>query len=266
VETAPGGRAPPDDTAGLIDTGGRRSPLRRKGGPVVTVAPSSPSEFERHSASQRPQYVPDQPAQFKEICHDLRQPIATILMLASAASSESGLPPSVLHRLGQIAEQAEWMSCLLRRSLEDDGDAFEVPEVADLREVVSRVAEMARAGFTGSMSIHQVSSSPLLVHADPVLLHRAIGNLLSNAFRAAGPQGSVALRLRRRRGAATVEIEDDGPGFGRVVSGQGIGLGITQRLAAACGGYVDIEDGAQGGTLARLWIPTVVSDGPRGTS
>lgn len=232
----------------------------------MTVAPTSPPEFERHTTPQRPLIVSDWPTHFTEVCHDLRQPLAAILMLAAAASGEPDLPPSVLHRLGQIAEQAEWLSCLLRRSPEDGGDAVGAPEITDLRELVPQVAEMARVGFTGHLMIHQASSAPLLVYADPVLLHRAIANLLSNAFRAAGLQGTVALRLRRRRGAATVEIQDDGPGFGRVMPGEGIGLRITQRIATACGGHVDIEDGPQGGTLARLSLPAVTRSGRRRTS
>jgi Histidine kinase-, DNA gyrase B-, and HSP90-like ATPase len=250
-------RTPEGDVGRYAGGDGSHLPLAEKDNAVMTAQPSPAPDAEWRKAAV-PTVDPHEPAVIREICHDLRQPVAAILMLVSAASCEPGLPSSVRCQLDQVTEQAEWLSCMLRQAL-DSGITGETPETTDLRVLIPQVVDVARVGFTGHLTINQASTRPLLVRADPVPLRRAVANLLSNAFHAAGPHGTVALRLRRRRGAAAVEIEDDGPGFGMVDPGHGIGLTITQRIAARYAGRVDIEDGAQGGTLARLWLPIVAS-------
>ena len=47
-----------------------------------------------------------------ELCHDLREPAATIVMLADAAATESGDPLAVRRRLRQIQAQAQWLAAL----------------------------------------------------------------------------------------------------------------------------------------------------------
>ena len=49
-------------------------------------------------------------ADLREICHDIRQPIAGVLALAGAAAAEAELAQDVRSRLEQIVELAEWQS------------------------------------------------------------------------------------------------------------------------------------------------------------
>ena len=46
----------------------------------------------------------------REVCHDIRQPIAGVLALAGAALVEADLPEGARSRLERIVELAAWQS------------------------------------------------------------------------------------------------------------------------------------------------------------
>ena len=54
--------------------------------------------------------------------------------------------------------------------------------------------------------------------------------------RAAGPAGTVTVTVHRGTEVVRVLVEDDGPGFGHVPSGSGLGLPVTRRELEAMGG------------------------------
>lgn len=51
---------------------------------------------------------------FRETCHDMRQPVASVLALAGAALSEPGLPRTVRVSLEQIVQQAERLADMIQ--------------------------------------------------------------------------------------------------------------------------------------------------------
>src|SRR2546430_12822819 len=54
-------------------------------------------------------------SRLREVCHDMRQPVATIIVLAEAALSNDEIPLGVRRRLGQVMDQAEWLGEMLDR-------------------------------------------------------------------------------------------------------------------------------------------------------
>ena len=52
-----------------------------------------------------------------EFCHDLRQPLATILALVAACRTEPDLQPGVIRRLRQIQAEASQMSEMVERKV-----------------------------------------------------------------------------------------------------------------------------------------------------
>src|SRR2546423_11902643 len=52
-----------------------------------------------------------------EFCHDLRQPLATILALVAACRTEPDLQPGVIRRLRQIQTEASQMSEMVERKV-----------------------------------------------------------------------------------------------------------------------------------------------------
>jgi signal transduction histidine kinase len=86
-------------------------------------------------------------------------------------------------------------------------------------------------------------------------------NLLDNATRAAGPSGTVTAEVSRWDSQMLLAVEDDGPGFGRLVKdeglvkGHGLGLSAVARHADQLGGRLECGRGSLGGGRVSLWLP-----------
>ena len=87
----------------------------------------------------------------------------------------------------------------------------------DLTSLVNECIQVF--GLTYDVPIEVDDSGPAFGLGDPVLLRRAIGNVLDNALRAAGDQGTVHVKVGSDEHSASVEVRDDGTGFGTIASG-----------------------------------------------
>jgi len=103
--------------------------------------------------------------------------------------------------------------------------------------------------------ISEADSRPLVV-LDPRA--PASQDALDNAVRAAGPDGTVEVAVRREGSRAVLEVSDDGPGFGRVPTQQGLGLVTVRRFVSRVRGTLDIGRSRLGGARLTLSMPTLV--------
>jgi Histidine kinase-, DNA gyrase B-, and HSP90-like ATPase len=180
----------------------------------------------RFPLSAEVEYAPDT-VQLREMCHDMRQPIASILALAAAALTEPGLAVTARGRLEQIVGQAEWLADMIDGSLagpgqEDPGETDQPDHAhADVVRIVSEVIAAECLTWSGEVTLTS-PSGPVWRALHPVLLRRVVANLLGNATRAAEPAGAVTVEIRRDKGGVMLAVEDNGPGFGQVPSGTGL--------------------------------------------
>lgn len=179
------------------------------------------------------------------VCHDLRQPVAAIMMLAAAASV-GDIDHETRLRLDQIIAEASWISSIIRDGLADQASE----EDLDLREIVRATATQLRSGKV-TYDI-QVRERPVPLRGNGVLLRRALENLVDNAHRAAGPGGTVRLAVRETGSWAVIEVEDSGPGFGRIDPGCGLGLAVVADVASRHGGTLVVGRSRLGGARIRL--------------
>jgi signal transduction histidine kinase len=184
-----------------------------------------------------------------ELCHDLREPAATIVMLADAAATESGDPLAVRRRLRQIQAQARWLAALL-----ESGSTSDEPRLLDVGALVKDCLEHIALNGPHSPTV-EVPVGVALVEAPPIALRRAVANVIANAVRAAGPDGAVVVRIGHSGDFVAVEVEDDGPGFGRIPTVHGVGLEITDAALRFLGGGLEISAVPSGGTCVCLRIP-----------
>ena len=68
-------------------------------------------------------------------------------------------------------------------------------------------------GLTYDVPVDVDESGPVFGRGDPVGLRRAIGNVLDNALRAAGDQGTVHVKVSSDDHTAAVEVSDNGTGL-----------------------------------------------------
>ena len=195
----------------------------------------------------------------REVCHDIRQPIAGVLALAGAALTEMDLPVNTRSRLERIIELAEWQSNVVENWLEIGGGGG--PPGVGLTNVVRVINEAAAAErlvWPGNLTLIWPSER-ILIRTHPVVLRRMTANLLGNATRAAGPSGTVTVEVSRWGSRTLLAVEDDGPGFGWLAQGHGLGLSVVARQAVQDGGRLECGRGSLGGGRVSLWLPSAAS-------
>lgn len=204
--------------------------------------------------------TPDMVRWLSETCHDLRQPVASVLALAGAALTEPGLSAAARGRLDQIVGQAEWLAdiigdCLAAHEQEQPDELAESGAgCADVVHIVGEAVAAERLTWSGDVTL-TVPDGPVWCAVHPVVLRRIVANVLGNATRAAGPTGEVSIEIRRHQGAAVLVVEDNGPGFGRIPGGTGLGFSVVARNVVRYGGRMECGCGARGGARISLWLP-----------
>jgi K+-sensing histidine kinase KdpD len=191
----------------------------------------------------------------REVCHDIRQPIAAMLALAGAALAEADTPECTRNRLERIIELAEWQSDVIENWLATSPGADPAGTGrTDVIRVINETAAAERLTWTGDLTLVWPPEVVFTV-LHPVILRRMVANLLANATCAAGPHGSVIIEVSRQGSQMLLAVEDNGPGFGRLPGGSGLGLPAVARQAARCRGRLECGRGTLGGGRVALWLP-----------
>jgi two-component system sensor histidine kinase MprB len=138
-------------------------------------------------------------------------------------------------------------------------------EDVQLDDLVGSAVERAKSRAPDATFV--TSLSPTMVRADPVLLERAILNLLDNAVKYSPPGAPIEVSVRE----GEVIVADHGPGVAdedvarifdrfyrsaaaRSKPGAGLGLAIVREAARAHGGDATVESSPRGASF-RLTLP-----------
>jgi signal transduction histidine kinase len=185
--------------------------------------------------------------EMKRLCHDLRQYVAAGLLLSEPrAGQDAGQT-----RLTMIHQQFTAIAELLAAEFDRGHDTGTV----NLAGLVTECADVVRLTHRGRLTV--MRSRHVLVDGEQALFRRAVGNLLDNACRAAGPDGTVTVKVGVDADEAKVEVADDGAGFGGIQSGTGHGLQVVAAAVRACHGRLEISSGPGVGTTVRLCVPAL---------
>lgn len=187
----------------------------------------------------------------RQVRHDIRHELGTIIMLASAVAVSADVGPASRERIEALLGETRWLDHLIRQ-LDDDDAVRAGPERVRVDELVGevvaglRLSSPLRIGYTGR---------PAWARADPLALWRAVRNVLDNACRVAA--GRVDVRVHAAGGRTVVRVDDDGPGFGAGGSGlASLGLGIVYDAVSEYGGHVRIGGCELGGARVDVTLPT----------
>ncbi len=229
-----------------------------------------------------------------DAAHQLRTPLAglksqTELALQAATDAEQRA------RLSRVHESATRSAHLVNQLLtlaraEPESAMAEDRSLLDLRQLAQTLtADMVpralRAGVDLGLDPEAGSSDapaePVMVHAHQLLLREALGNLIDNAIRYAGPGAVVTVAVRREGAQAVLEVADNGPGiaaadrervFERFVratdqgNGCGLGLAIVRQIVERHAGHVTLEEAVPHGLRAIVRLPLALSAPPSGTA
>lgn len=202
------------------------------------------------------------------LVHDLRQPVVAMCLLLNVMCDREDVPADLAVCLGQLDRYATWLGALLRDALApappaprasssgQDGSARR--RTQRTRRVALNCLAVESASSVGqSRPVRMVveCERPVWVRVCETSLRRALNNVLDNACKAAGPGGTVRLRVGEDNASGFVQVDDDGPGFGRVASGTQLGLLVVTQVTLDAGGRLELSTSDLGGTSVTLRLP-----------
>lgn len=206
-----------------------------------------------------------------DVAHELGSPLArlqlTVELLERRAAPE--LHPAIADvrdEVQQIAALVNELLAFTKAGLRPRDAALETVELAPL---LTEIIE--REGASGRVSLQ--TSGRHFAKADPLLLGRALGNLVRNALRYGGPDGAITIQVAPAADTILVTIADEGPGVPpealarlgepffrpetartRETGGVGLGLAIVRSAITACGGRVRFANREPRGFVAEVTL------------
>ncbi len=201
----------------------------------------------------------------RQIWHDIHHELATISLLAAVVGESTDVGPASQARATQIQREARWLEELLRAyaDVSPDPPATTWAPPAERIRIDRLAGEVVAALRLTSMARVRFEAVEAWTYGNRLALWRALRNLMDNAFRAAGPNGTVRVRIAIEADWAITQIDDDGPGFGAGPAGlASLGLGIVQDIAAERGGSLEIRTSTLGGGCVRILLPAVPAPPP----
>ncbi|TKC92414.1 hybrid sensor histidine kinase/response regulator [Trinickia terrae] len=213
---------------------------------------------------------------FAAASHDLRQPLHAIGLLA-ASLADTAAPSAERARAAEnIVRNVDALNELFNQVLDLSRIESGVTQVmrADFRlaELFERVGGLYRPQAAAKGLALRIAPTSMVVHDDPVLLERVLGNLVANAVRYTD-EGSIWVGLRQagRADGGYIEVRDSGIGipleehervfeeFYRGASaerdarpGHGLGLPTVRRLVRLLGGELQMRSAPGRGSTFRF--------------
>lgn len=212
------------------------------------------------------------------VSHDLKGPLAVILMQANLSLRRSIDDESLAKAMSRIRSSAERGQRMIRDLLDftqarRGGGLPVAPQRANLAALADAAVEEARSVFPGREIVVRHTTGGV-GEWDPDRITQAIGNLLMNALDYSPPESRVHVRTEADAFWATVEVHNwgapipqelmpvlfepmlRGPGRGeKVTRSVGLGLFIVDQIARAHGGRVEVRSSVEAGTTFALRLP-----------
>ena len=209
-----------------------------------------------------------------DIAHELRTPVSNLLTQTQVMLLRVRTIDEYQDVLASNAEELERMAKMIADMLflaKADNDLV-VPnlEAVDLRAEAEGLASFYEA-VAEENSVALTVDGSATITGDRLMLRRAIGNLLSNAFGHTPRGGYVRIQIGRNGDRmATIQVENSGetispehlprlfdrfyradPSRKRLADGVGLGLALTRSIIQAHGGSVSVRS-ADGVTIFEL--------------
>lgn len=212
-----------------------------------------------------------------DLAHDLRTPVNALMMQTQVALSRERTPDEYQALLASNVEEYERLSRMIENTLflarADNAqlalrrDTLDLgAELAHIRDYFDMLAEDREVGLALS------GTAALTLQADPVLLRRAVSNLVSNAIAHTPAGGVVTVGARGDAAWLDITVADSGSGIAgpdlervferyyradtaRAAStSTGLGLAIVRAIMQLHGGSAAVESG-EGHTVFTLRFP-----------
>ncbi|MBV5310864.1 sensor histidine kinase [Chromatium okenii] len=218
--------------------------------------------------------------------HELNQPLAAILTnaqivqrgLQQAATSDAAHAAPIGEFLERIVSNTQRASQIIERIRGFIRPRPTQCELLALQQLVPEVVKLIAAEARAQRVTITLDPDmpPLRINADSVQLSQILINVLRNAIEAlAGAERrEIHISLSEETGMAVLRIDDTGAGlsaealarvgepfFSTKTSGLGMGITISQTIAAQHGGDLTLTNAPGGGAVATLTLPLAFGNG-----
>ncbi|TXH05771.1 MAG: HAMP domain-containing histidine kinase [Nevskiaceae bacterium] len=212
----------------------------------------------------------------RDVSHELRSPLARLQLALELGRGQAAaeVQPYFDRAYREIARVDQLIAQMLALARVEEGAAGIELESIDLAALAGeRLAEARMELDRAGLSAELEAPSAVPLHGYPVLLGRALDNLLSNAAKFSPAGGGIVVRVTGDvAGGARLVVEDRGPGVpegelaqlfspffrgsnGPRANGQGLGLAIVERIVQVHGGQCRAANREGGGLTVTLTLP-----------
>jgi signal transduction histidine kinase len=229
-------------------------------------------EMSVHQTERRMEEVADEEARARDAfisfaAHELRGPLTSIkgyAQLLARQARKYPLPDSMVRSVSSIEQQSARMSEMLGEMLDASrilhGRLDVLPTAVDLAALINKTVERRRAFFPDHTMVVVGAESPLVGLWDGGRIDQILRDLVDNAARHSPNGTTIMVELSHDAEAATVRVQDQGIGIAeadrehlfeylsrtpeserRNLSGLGLGLFVSSRLAESLGGRLWLE-------------------------
>jgi two-component system, OmpR family, sensor kinase len=209
-----------------------------------------------------------------DVSHELRTPLARIRVALELAAEDPVAAKDVLADVGADLDEIDQLIGDILTTARLDSDHAKIDrEPTSVAELADRAARRFQIRHP-SRTLERSQSDDRAIECDPLLLRRAIDNLLDNAAKYSDASTKVTLAIQPNGTTVAFEIVDHGIGMSaadleraftpfwraddsrtRKTGGVGLGLALARRIARAHGGDVTLSSNPGQGTTARLEVP-----------
>jgi signal transduction histidine kinase len=214
----------------------------------------------------------------ESLAHDIRSPLTAIRGKLEIVLSDD-LNVELSEQIVSVIDELDRLSEFLNTSLdvaEANAEALRLSRTdVDLDNLVRIMIDLYEPSLSEKgLRVNLRSAGPVTVLADAALLHRVIANLLDNELNHVPASCTVSITLGASENAATLIVEDDGPGFaseiglqvfkqrvkGRDSKGHGLGLAFVEAVVRAHGGSVIASNRPEGGASLSITWPRDIEE------
>jgi len=208
------------------------------------------------------------------IAHDLNN-VLTPLMLSTQLLAGGEDDPGRLRILAGMQQAIERGSSMIRQVLTFARGVEGERTLVDVAELVERFREFCRDTLPKNLTVDVDVQPGLRVVGDPTQLLQVLMNLATNARDVMPAGGTLSLRASARDDRVVIDVADTGPGMETGVvdkafepffttkglgRGTGLGLSVSQAIARAHDGTLDITTTGPRGTTFTLELPQAAAD------
>ena len=235
----------------------RRAPIPLEGAREIRVAAAAMNAMQERLRAQ----ADDMTHMLAAVAHDLRTPLTGLRLRAETA------PPAARERM--VAD-VQRMDTMITQVL-DYVQGRSIPEAKVRVDLTALVRDCIAGAQAAGGEVREMALAAVQAHVEPLLLQRALDNLISNAVRYGG---SARVSLLNDGDVIVLQVDDEGPGIpddqieqvqkpfqrlevsrNRETGGVGLGLAVARAAALQNGGRLVLRNRDGGGLCARIELP-----------